>query len=211
MARKKREWYPGATCHVMSRGVRRQAIFKEESDYLYFLELMKKVRKRYPFTIHSICLMTNHFHIEIETGEDELGKIMGKILSAYAVYFNYNNSYKGHLFEGRYKSSIIKNEMYFLEVSRYIHLNPVKASMVRDPLSYEYSSYGLFLPYSETDKKSKFISSLAELVDTTRVLNAFGHDSRQQYKMFVEGKLSHAEQEMLIMKDMGEDEMWLPW
>ena len=82
--------------------------------------------------------------------------------------------YTGHLFESRYTSCLIEDERYFLEVSRYIHLNPVKAMMVREPQAYSYSS-------------------------------------RDQYRMFVEGKISHAEQEMLIQKDMGEDEMWLPW
>jgi REP element-mobilizing transposase RayT len=68
VARKKREWYPGAMYHVMSRGNRRAEIFKDHMDHLYFLELIGTVKERYPFKIHSVCLMTNHFHIAIETG-----------------------------------------------------------------------------------------------------------------------------------------------
>ena len=145
MARQKRVWYPGATYHVMNRGNRRTAIYKDHSDYVHFLEIMRMVKERYPFTVHSICLMTNHFHVSIETGDTELWKLMQKILSVYAEEFNHRHGYNGHLFEGRYTASLIEDERYFLEVSRYIHLNPVKAMMVREPGAYPYSSYNLFL------------------------------------------------------------------
>ena len=128
-----------------------------------------------------------------------------------AVYFNRSYSCSGHLFEGRYKSSLIEDEIYFLEVSRYIHLNPVKARMVREPLAYEFSSYNLFVSEHDWRKHGSIMALMSELVDTGRVLGAFGFNSREKYRMFVEGKISHAEQELLIMKDMNEDEMWLPW
>ncbi len=210
MARKKRIWYPGATYHVMSRGNRRVAIFNDATDYLYFLEYIGKIKEKYPFRIHSLCLMTNHFHIAIETEKDELWKIMQKILSVYAEEYNYRHHYTGHLFEGRYTAQLIEDEKYFLEVSRYIHLNPVKAQMVREPLAYEYSSYGLFVSGREgrTGKTLRHHNKagvlIDELVDTDRVLSAFRNNSREQYRMFVEGKISHAEQEMLIQKDMKE-------
>lgn len=97
------------------------------------------------FTIHALCLMTNHFHMCIETEDVEIWKIMHRLLLTYAA--NYNIKYKltGHLFENRYIGQLIEDDRYFLEVSRYIHLNPVKAGMVREPLSYEYSSYGLYV------------------------------------------------------------------
>ena len=97
-----------------------------------------------------------------------------------------------------------------MEVSRYIHLNPVKAQMVRGPLDYEYSSYGFFAE-GKRDSKQKAEIMIGELVDTGRVLGCFGNNSREQYRMFVEGKISHSEQELLIQKDMKEDDMWLPW
>ena len=107
---------------------------------------------------------------------------MHRLLLTYAA--NYNIKYKvtGHLFENRYIGQLIEDDRYFLEVSRYIHLNPVKAG-----------------------------SMIADLVDTKRVLDMFRQDPREQYRMFVEGKISHAEQEMLIMKDIKENELWLPW
>ncbi len=109
MARQKREWYPGAVYHVMSRGNRRLALFKDEEDYLDFW------------------------------------KIMQRMLHPYARIFNGKYHFSGHLFEGRYVSCLIEDDRYFLEVSRYIHLNPVKARMVREPLDYQYSSYGIFV------------------------------------------------------------------
>ena len=209
MSRPKREWYPGATYHVMSRGNRRTVLFKDASDYMNFLECIERARELYPFKLHSLCLMTNHFHMAIETQNIELWKIMQRILHPYSMDFNHKYNFTGHLFESRYTSCIVEDERYFLEVSRYIHLNPVKAQMVRDPLDYEYSSYGKFV--SDREAKKKSTKRIDDLVETDRVLGAFNNNSHEQYRMFVEGKISHAEQEMLIQKDMKEDDMWLPW
>ncbi len=196
---------------MMSRGNRRMAIFKDHTDYMFFLEQVSKVRKLYPFKIHSLCLMSNHFHMSLETMDTELWKIMQKILSVYAEEFNYRHGYTGHLFEGRYKASLLEDERYFLEVSRYIHLNPVKAAMVREPLAYDYSSYRLFVNQKNNETQRKLDKCIEDLVDTSRVLSGFRNNTKEQYRMFVEGKISHAEQEMLIQKDMKEDDMWLPW
>ena len=183
MPRKNRIWYPGAIYHVMSRGNRRSEIFLKDNDYELFLMYLKMIRDKLGFKIHSICLMTNHFHILIETETVELSKIMQKLLSMYAEEFNYIHGFTGHLFEGRYTAKLIEDERYFLEVSRYIHLNPVKANMVREPLDYDYSRYGI---------------------------EYFDKGDWKEYRMFVEGKNSHEEQELLIQKDMKENDMWLP-
>ena len=211
MSRKKRIWYPGATYHVMSRGNRRTALFKEQDDYLVFLTYLKRAQELYGFKIHSLCLMTNHFHLALETNDIQLSKIMQKILHPYSMEFNHKYNFTGHVFESRYTACLVENERYFLEVSRYIHLNPVKAQMVRNPIDYKYSSYDLFvldITQSKTDIVEK---TLIDILDTSRVLSAFRNNSKEEYRMFVEGKISHAEQEMLIQKDIKEDDMWLPW
>ena len=191
------------------------AIFKEHADYLYFLEQVRMVKEVHPFKIHSLCLMSNHFHMSLETMDTELWKIMQKVLHPYSMDFNHKYGYTGHVFESRYVSCCIKDDVYLLEASRYIHLNPVKAMMVRGPLDYEYSSYGAFFDDSNADDRAgitvKPETIIKDLVDTSRVLGGFHNNSREQYRMFVEGKISHAEQEMLIQKDMKEDDMWLPW
>lgn len=86
--------------------------------------------------------------------------------------------------------------------------------MVREPLGYEYSSNSKFLSVNETNRvnrKSKCNELIDEFTDTSRVLSCFRNNSREQYRMFVEGKISHAEQKLLIQKDMREDDLWLPW
>ena len=79
MGRKKREWYPGATYHVMSRGNRRTVLYKDVSDHIRFLECIAKAAELYPFKIHALCLMSNHFHMTIETIDVELWRIMQRI------------------------------------------------------------------------------------------------------------------------------------
>lgn len=209
MPRRKRVWYPGATYHVISRGNRKTPIFQDDLDYLYFLEVMQTVREKNPFVIHSICLMTNHFHMLIGTTDTDLSKIMQKILSVYAEEFNYRHHLTGHLFQGRYKAILVRNERYFLEVSRYIHLNPVKAQMVKAPGEYEYSSYGLFVEEGKR-RNTKIEELMAELVEKSRVLDYFLDESQEQYRMFVEGKIPHTEEEQMIMKEAGENELWVP-
>ena len=212
MARKKRIWYPGAIYHVMSRGNRREEIFKDHLDYLDFLEYAGIIKDKYHFHIHALCLMTNHFHMAIETQDTEIWKIMQKILSVYAESYNHRYNYSGHLFQGRYTACLIEDERYLLEVSRYIHLNPVKAAMVRNPLKYEYSSYNLFVS-DDRQPKRRIDKAISNLIDTSRVLSYFCNDQnnpRKEYKEFVEGETSHTEQEMLIKKDMREDETWSP-
>lgn len=219
MARKQRKWYENACYHVMGRGNRRASIFKSDEDHIVFLMQMAKIKEKHPFDLHACCLMTNHFHLEITTNTEPIWKIMKPLMQNYAMWFNQKYGYVGHVFDSRYTSCLIENDRYFLEVSRYIHLNPVKAQMVKDPLAYEYSSYGLFVGdpaygKAEYEHKSgmpaKVSDTIKELVETNRVLDCFSNNSREQYRLFVEDKISHAEQEMLIQKDMKEDDMWIP-
>ena len=210
MARRHRIWYPGAVYHVMSRGNRRHEIFKSNKDYENFLELILEARDRFPFWIHSICLMTNHFHMEIETDEVELSKIMQRILGIYAEGYNRRYKYTGHLFEGRYTSVMILNDTAFLEVSRYIHLNPVKAKMAPEPGAYRYSSYELFASDTRRVLRGKAGDYLEEIVDVSGILSLFQGDAREGYKAFVQDRESHADEEEKIQVEMRENEFWLP-
>lgn len=198
--RDKRIWYPGATYHVMSRGIRRLTICKDEIDYEIFCMVLKRTKEKIPFKLHSFCMMTNHLHMQITTVNTEIWKIMNYLLCNYARNFNQRHGYCGHLFESRYTSKLIEDQKYFLEVSRYIHLNPVKAGMVREAVAYPYSSYSAYVSSKEN-----------ELLSKDEILNSFTENQEEQYRMFVEGALPHEEQELLIQKDMGEDEKWLPW
>ena len=145
MPREKRIWYPGAAYHVMSRGIRRSAICKDQADYEIFCMILRNTMEKHPFKLHSYCMMTNHLHMQITTMSTEIWKIMKCLLFHYARTFNQRHGYSGHLFESRYTSCLIEDPVYFLEVSRYIHLNPVRAGMVREPLAYPYSSYDSYI------------------------------------------------------------------
>lgn len=198
----------------MSRGNRKKNIFEDVEDYVRFLDIVQDAQEMYGFTVHAICLMTNHFHIEIETSEVALSRIMQRIKSLYAEDFNYRHHYSGHLFEGRYNACLILNDRYFLEVSRYIHLNPVKAGMVREPAAYEYSSYGAYAPCDEDRPFGKAGKMIEDLVDRSRILHMLADsqvEAREQYRLFVEGRASHEEHETLIRKEIGENEFWMPW
>ncbi len=210
MARQNRIWYPGATYHVMSRGNWRKSIFRDQADYIRFLECIDIIKQKIPFKIHAICLMTNHFHMLIETQDIHIGIIMGRILSLYVEEYNHRYSLSGHLFYGRYKSKLIEDEIYFLECSRYIHLNPVKAKMVREAGKYPHSSYCYYV--NKKKLKLSYEEQLIEkLITQDRVFSLFRNNPPEEYSMFVAEKDSHSNAETLIRKDMGEDEMWLTW
>lgn len=202
--RKTRNWIPGASYHVMSRGIRRSTLFRDEQDYLTFLEYVARAKETMPFTIHACCLMTNHFHICMGTEDVELSKIMRKILHPFSMYFNKKYKLTGHVFESRFTSCGIGSEPYFLEVSRYIHLNPVKAGIVDTPLNYVYSSYEEYIFGNDKFSRDPVRRLMGALTDTTKTLSMFGGNPREEYRIFVEEKLSHEEQENQIMKDIGE-------
>ena len=197
---KQRIWYRNAKYHVMARSVRKTALFKSEEDYEIFYMILQTTKEKYPFFIHSYCMMTTHFHMLITTQNDEIWKIMKRLMQTYAMYFNRKYGTRGHVFDARYVSCLIEDGRYFLEVSRYIHLNPVRAFMVRNPLDYKYSSYGSIVSRKADD-----------ILERQDILNYFIGNQEEKYRMFVEGSISHEEQELLIQQDMGEDENWLPW
>lgn len=141
IARKLRDWYPGAIYHIMHRGVRRKPIFEDEMDHQVLLQIIKTSLGKYNCWLHAYCLMTNHVHLLLETGDIEIGKFMKYMSECYAIYYNHKYGYRGHVFESRYKSCLVKEDAYFLQTSRYIHLNPVKAQMADYPEDYLWSSY----------------------------------------------------------------------
>jgi putative transposase len=140
MARPLRINYPGAFYHVTSRGNERKAVFKSKRDREKFLEYLETATLKYNAVVHVYCLMDNHYHIFLETPSGNLPQIMRHINGAYTTYFNAKRSRSGHLFQGRYKAILVDADEYAKELSRYIHLNPVRADMVERPEEYTWSS-----------------------------------------------------------------------
>ena len=140
MARQLRIEFPDAFYHVTSRGNERKAVFKSFRDREKFLSYLESATKRYGAVIHVYCLMDNHYHLFIETPAGNLSQIMQHINGAYTAYFNKKRERSGHLFQGRYKAILVEADEYAKELSRYIHLNPVRAAHVKTPEEYKWSS-----------------------------------------------------------------------
>jgi len=141
MARQLRIEYEGAFYHVTARGNERREIYRNDQDRNKFLEYLQTGHKRFGIKIHAYCLMDNHYHLLIETPRANISRCMQYINTAYTVYYNVRHNRAGHLFQGRYKAVLVEKEEYLLELSRYIHLNPVRAGIVRRPEQYQWSSY----------------------------------------------------------------------
>ena len=141
MARQLRIEYPGAFYHVTSRGNEQKEIFRSKKDREQFLHYLETAKERYVAVIHSYCLMNNHYHLLLETPTGNLSQVMRHINGAYTTYFNVKRKRFGHLFQGRYKAILVDADEYAKELSRYIHLNPVRAGIVIRPEEYEWSSY----------------------------------------------------------------------
>ena len=142
MARLPRLIIPNQPHHVIQRGNNRQPIFREEVDYQRFLAWLKEAARFYQVAIHAYVLMPNHIHL-LATPSDNVGLalMMQKVGRFYVPWFNNKYERTGGLFEGRFRTSLIDTERYFLACSRYIELNPVRAGLAAGPLDYPWSSY----------------------------------------------------------------------
>jgi putative transposase len=149
MARALRVTYPGAFYHVTSRGNERKAVFKSKRDREKFLEYLASATQRYDARIHAYCMMNNHYHLLLETPSGNLPQIMRHINGSYTNYFNIKRERSGHLFQGRYKAILVEMDEYAKELSRYIHLNPVRAKMVQTPEEFVWSSYRFYIGHQK--------------------------------------------------------------
>ena len=182
MGRPLRLEYTGALYHVISRGDRQEDIYETEDDRLLFLVIFGEVCKSYNWICHGYCLMTNHYHLLIETPDANLSQGMRQLNGVYSQKFNRIHKRVGHVFQGRYKAIMVEKESYLLELTRYIVLNPVRAKMVYFAQEWEWSSYRAMIGQS----------TLPFWLHTDWVLSAFNPTKGraiEAYKKFVsEGK-----------------------
>ncbi|MCF6209076.1 MAG: transposase [Gammaproteobacteria bacterium] len=141
MARPLRIEFPGALYHVTSRGDRQEAIFEDDEDRLVFLHTLAEVVGRFNWLCHAYCLMTNHYHLLVETPDGNLSKGMRHLNGVYTQATNRRHARSGHLFQGRFKGILVDKDSYLLELTRYVVLNPVRVGMVRQPGKWQWSSY----------------------------------------------------------------------
>ncbi|MCM8783323.1 MAG: transposase [Candidatus Omnitrophica bacterium] len=179
MPRAPRVYFPGAVFHIIQRGNNQQEIFLDDKDYWHYLKLLLEAKKEFGVLVYGYVLMPNHIHLILETpNENPISEIMKFIGGSYAIYFNKKYNRVGHLFQGRFKSILVEKESYLLELSRYLHLNPVKAGLAKSPEAYKWTSFNIY-----TGEKRDL------LVDTNFILDLFNfkdeEEKRVAYKLFV--------------------------
>ena len=176
MSRPLRIEYEGAWYHVMNRGSGRQKVFRSKQHYELFLQLLLEVNRRFQVEIHAYCLMPNHYHLLIKTPLPNLSSAMRHLNSLYTRRFNVSCQRDGPLFRGRFKSILVDSDNYLLRLSRYIHLNPVKAGLVKTPQDFNWSSYPCYLNPKNTPEWLSCDETLSRFSNRLR---------RKQYELFV--------------------------
>jgi len=189
MARPLRLEFPDALYHVTSRGNERRPIFLSDDDRLSFLAFLGQAAKRFGWSVTAWVLMTNHFHLVIQTPEPNLSRGMHWLNGSYAGWFNRRHQRWGHLFGSRFKALLIEREAYFTEVLRYVVLNPVRAAMVERPEDYPWSSY----------RATAGCESAPEWFDIESALSPFAPDKTLAQTYY---------REFVLAKAGGEERLW---
>lgn len=166
MARRPRILGPGLLYHVVARGNRREAVFLAHGDYETYLHRLATYRGGYAVTLHAYCLMPNHVHLVLRTADASLDRFMQSLQQSYTQRFNRRYGQVGHVFQGRYKALLCETDEYLITLVRYVHLNPVRAGLVKRAEDYPYSGHRAYLAGVATG-----------LVDPTLVLSMVGGPS----------------------------------
>lgn len=180
MPRKSRIDAAGALHHIMVRGIEKGAVFRSDADRDHFLERLGAILRETQTICCAWSLIPNHFHLLLRTGPVPLSTVMRRLLTGYALWYNRKYRRQGHLFQNRFKSILCQEDVYFLELVRYIHLNPVRAGLVGglDELSgYAYCGHSVVMGKVKHSWQ-----------DTTSVLGVFGEKlgaARRSYRAFV--------------------------
>jgi REP-associated tyrosine transposase len=178
MPRPKRSFSPEAIYHVIARGNRRQPIFLGDPDCRLFLEIVRRVVVERQWTVHSYCLMPNHYHMVLETPAGDLSAGMRELNGAYAQWFNRLHGFAGHVFQGRFKAILVASDWHLLELARYLATNPSRAGLCDSPALWQWSSY----PWVITRSAQGFAPS-------NKLLSFFGTDeasARDAMRRFIE-------------------------
>ncbi len=212
MPRQARLDAPGVLQHVMARGIERRKIFWDDKDRASFLERLAVILEETQTQCYAWALIPNHFHLLLRTGPTPLSTVMRRLMTGYAVTFNLRHRRAGHLFQNRYKSVVCEEDTYLLELTRYIHLNPLRAKLVEDLKSldkYPWSGHSAILgrrknslipnKQEKPDQPDIPEKSLAEKT-VEDVLQYFGKnlkEARRRYRQFVEKGIKQGRREDL--------------
>lgn len=183
--------------HVMMRGNERKNIFLNDEDKAKFLDIIYEKKKVSRFNLYAYCLMDNHIHLIISENKDSLARIMKRVNTSYAYYFNKTYIRIGHLFQDRFRSEPIENDNYLLAAARYVHNNPVKANMVKNVEDYKWSSYKLYLE----------VSRRSNIIDKDMIFGIFSEDKEKAIEAFKEFTNKPNSDEFLEYKEDDIDRM----
>lgn len=178
MSRPLRLEFAHALYHVTARGDRQESIYEDDSDRRLFLDILGDTVVDFNWQLHAYCLMTNHYHLLVETPDANLSAGMRQLGGLYTQRSNRKHGRVGHVFQGRYKAILVDRENYLLEVARYVVLNPVRAGMVQQAQDWPWSSYGAMTGQVEAPR----------WLTTDALLSAFGTErgaAMQAYARFV--------------------------
>ncbi|HSB68037.1 MAG TPA: transposase [Candidatus Methylomirabilis sp.] len=193
MPRQPRLDAPGTLHHVMGRGIERTKVFQDDTDREDFVGRLAELCRRRSLVVYAWALMPNHFHLLVRTGQAPLPDSMRKLLTGYVVNFNRRHRRYGHLFQNRYKSIVVEDDPYLLEVTRYIHLNPVRGGLVpgvRALRRYPWTGHAAILGTLARDWQ-----------DTATILADFGQPRRRavaRYEAFVQEGLAQGRRPDLV-------------
>ena len=169
---------PDLIYHITQRAAGKEPLFIEESDYLSMLGSLKEISRNHALRIYAFCLLPNHLHLLFSTIKGNLYDAMRDLFSRYAMRFNRKYERKGHLFGGPYRQAVCLDDSYLLAASLYIHMNPSKAGLAKDPRNYRWSSYRLYWDINAPKSfiKPGFILSL---------LSGHNSDRKEQYRLLI--------------------------
>jgi putative transposase len=180
MSRPLRPEYPGAVWHVTSRGNDRREVFRDDADRERFLSILGRAVELFRWKLHAYVLMTNHYHLLVETPEPTLSRGMRELNGLYTQAFNRRHRRAGHLFQGRFKAILVEKESHLLELCRYVVLNPVRAGAATSARAWRWSSY----------RATAGLAPAPEWLETDWTLEQFGTSRRkaaERYRDFVAG------------------------
>ena len=192
MPRQPRLDAPGALHHIMGRGIERTTIFRTDQDREDFLSRLADLCLDGNLKVYAWCLLSNHFHLLVRTARRPISTSMRKLLTGYVVNFNLRHKRHGHLFQNRYKSIICEDDPYLLELTRYIHLNPLRAGMVGDVRGlskYRCSGHSAIMGRVKRDWQD---------VDTVLGYFGKGHKAVEKYEQYVEEGISLGKRPELV-------------
>jgi REP element-mobilizing transposase RayT len=188
--------------HIVLRGINQQIIFEDEEDNTKFIETLKTYKTISGYKIFAYCLMSNHFHLLMKEGKDDIALALKRITVSYVYWYNWKYSRRGHLFQDRFKSEPVENYKYLLTVLRYIHQNPIKAGICKELDEYEFSSYNCYLKEDSDFVDTDYIFSMISKEAFINCSNEKHNDECLEFDEYP-NRLSDADAKEIIQKVTG--------